>query len=527
MLAVFAAGVALRAVNLGGPAFGFDEFYDVFAARRWLAGEGFTMPYGPYTRARLVTLLTAGAFALLGESEATARLPALAFGILTLALIYVAGRALFGPTAGLVALALLAFSPDAIDVDRFARLYSPLTFFSLLAAFAAFRALEGAGDGAAPAPTRRLGWLALAVAAGVAAAHLHTAAVGLVTVVQLYAAARGLGLFLAGRRAAAAPYAAVAAGLLLAEGIGVVAIPGLRARVAEAMLVPLPWYRPASGDALLYHHHLATQYAWLWALLWPATVALVVARPRAGLFVAVAFWLPFAVLSVAVATKAPRYIVHLLPFAWLVLGGAVQVLWPAARAAIAVRLDPVLPAAVPRQASAAATVLIAAVPLIGLSPSLAAAVRRPWQTTGTHFTTNFFYDWRGLARALGPHLGPQARIVSGGPLAVRYYLGRPADRLVSADHRAGDSPDRLAERRVQEAADLSDLRAGGVPVWVIVERWRWETSGKLDAGLKRVLGGECRTAAIPPTPDFLVFVCDPVARREVDRPAAGGSGTAR
>ncbi|HWP34062.1 MAG TPA: glycosyltransferase family 39 protein, partial [Thermodesulfobacteriota bacterium] len=141
--ALLAAGVGLRALHLGGPAFGFDELYHVFAARSFLEGHGLTLPSDrPYDRGRLVTLLTALAFALLGEGEAQARLPSLLFGTATLALVYAAGRWLFGPAAGLTALALLAFSPHALDADRFARVYSPLAFFALVAALATFRALE-------------------------------------------------------------------------------------------------------------------------------------------------------------------------------------------------------------------------------------------------------------------------------------------------------------------------------------------------------------------------------------------------
>lgn len=70
---VLAAGVALRAVNLGDPAFGFDEFYDVFAAKSFLAGEGFRLPHGGYTRGRLATLLTAAAFAAFGRYSRASR----------------------------------------------------------------------------------------------------------------------------------------------------------------------------------------------------------------------------------------------------------------------------------------------------------------------------------------------------------------------------------------------------------------------------------------------------------------------
>ncbi|HWP34606.1 MAG TPA: glycosyltransferase family 39 protein, partial [Thermodesulfobacteriota bacterium] len=402
--AIAGAGIALRAINLGGPAFGFDEFYDVFAARSWLAGEGFHLPYGPYTRGRLATLLTAAAFALFGESEATARLPALLFGSLALPLAYGAGRILFGPTAGLLALFLVAFSPDAIDASRFARLYSLLTFLTLLGALAAFRALEGNGaDGPRLTPAR-LGWLALAAAATLVGAHLHPVALGLPLAVQAYAGVLGVGLAVRRRYPLAARYGVLVAGFIVLEALALVVRPGLGAMMLDRALTALPWYTPQPGDVLVYHRHLANQYAWLWALVWPATVVVVLTRPRAGLFTALVFWLPFGILSGLVATKHPRYLLHLLPFAWLLLAGAAGLLWPTARAALLARVRPHLPASVPPRLAVAAVVGVAALPVLRLTPSVVAAMRRPGQTTGTFFATNHFYDWRTLSRALAARL---------------------------------------------------------------------------------------------------------------------------
>jgi 4-amino-4-deoxy-L-arabinose transferase-like glycosyltransferase len=65
-----------------------------------------------------MTRLTAGAFAIFGESEWSARAPAMTFGVLTLPLIYAAGRLFFGNVAGLVALSLLVLSPHAVEPQQ-------------------------------------------------------------------------------------------------------------------------------------------------------------------------------------------------------------------------------------------------------------------------------------------------------------------------------------------------------------------------------------------------------------------------
>src|SRR5581483_10662664 len=151
----------------------------------------------------------------------------------------------------------------AIDIDRFARLYSPLAFFVLLGALAAFVALEGDGGEDSgpvaparrqllgdPAVARRAGWLAVATAAGLAALHLHPVAFGLVAVVQAYAAIMAGGLLLQARYRPAAGYAGVALVILAVEGLAAAAAPGLRAGLVDAALIPLSWYRPTPGDVM-------------------------------------------------------------------------------------------------------------------------------------------------------------------------------------------------------------------------------------------------------------------------------------
>lgn len=130
-VALVLAGALLRIINLGGPALCCDEFFDVFAGQRWIEGRGFQTPDREYTRGLMMTRATGASFALFGQSEWRARIPALIMGVLTLPLIALSGRALFGPVAALVALGFLAVSPHGIDVSRFARLYSPVTFLLL------------------------------------------------------------------------------------------------------------------------------------------------------------------------------------------------------------------------------------------------------------------------------------------------------------------------------------------------------------------------------------------------------------
>ncbi|HEY8370186.1 MAG TPA: glycosyltransferase family 39 protein, partial [Thermodesulfobacteriota bacterium] len=464
-------------------------------------------------RARLNTYLTAGAFTLFGESEGAARVPALLFGIGTMALVYAVGLALFGPVAGVVALALVALSADAVDVSRFARLYSPLTFFALLAAFATYRAVEGRGEG--PRPTAARGrWLALAAAAGLLATHLHPIALALGPSLLAYATLRFAALAVGGRRTTARPYAWLGLALAVAAAVALL-LPSVRGRLAEAALTPLPWYEPKPGDAWTYHADLAARYTWLWFLVWPASVLAALAWPRAGLFVACAFWVPFVVLSVVVATKQPRYAVHLLPLAWLLLGAAAEVLWPRVRAVVlaqglrlvpdrlkgATWLPPVLLAAV---------LALALAPVLRTTPAVADALRRHTKTTG-RFTTGHYQEWRDLAAQLGPRLPADARIVSTTWHAPIYYLHRPTNHLLPAFRERGEgdweTPTRDPRPQVQTAEDLDRLLATGRAIWVITRRSSWERPGYLDAGFTRAVETRCRRQALPAHSSFAAFDC--------------------
>jgi 4-amino-4-deoxy-L-arabinose transferase-like glycosyltransferase len=510
---LFLLGAWLRAANLGASAFAYDELYNVFAARRWLEGLGLSLPDGrPYPRAALVTLLEAASFALFGEGEAQARLPALAFSLLTMALVYAAGRALFGPVAGLVALALTALSPDAVDLARFARLYSPLAFFVLLAALAAYRALDEPAPGRPWRSASRAAWAALAVAAGAVALHLHSAGASVGAVVLAYVAVAAVASALGGRPAAARRHAAVAAALLLCGAVLFAASPGLRARLVSAALTPLGWYRPGPDDLLAYHYDLAMRYGWLWFLAWPATLVALLARPRPALFTALAFWLPFAALSAVVPTKQPRYVAYLLPFLWLLQGAAAAAVAPAARAAAERALGRLAPLARGGRArwAAAGLLALALLPVVRLTPSVVLAFRRPYQTTGA-FTGGVVADWRGGAAALAAHLPPDARLVSR-PLASLYYLGR--------------SPTPLSSLR--EERDLAALRADGRPVVIVVERLRWEAPGKFDPGLVAAVRATCREVPLPAATALVAYACEgPPVARSPRGPGPGLSGRGR
>ncbi|MBA3884375.1 MAG: glycosyltransferase family 39 protein [Acidobacteria bacterium] len=503
---LLAAGTVLRVVNLGAPAFCCDEFFDVFAARSWLAGDGYRVPGREYTRALLMTRLTAGSFALFGESEWSARLPSVLFGLATLPLVYVAGRWWFGRVAGLVALGLTALSVHAIDVSRFARLYSLLTLLLLGCALAVYRGLEGrGGDGPRLSPAR-FGWFAAAGILGLVAFTLHPVGVSIGVAIQVYVSTLTVVMAVRGDAARARVYGFFAAAILLVEVV-VFSIPELRNRLLQAALQPLPWYSYRPGDEWVHFRHLSATYGWVWYLVMPATILLVAARLKAGLFLGLLFWLPLCVVSFVVATKHPRYSVQFLPFAWLILGGAAQVVaeglerrqeWPLLR----------------RRPLPAAVTLLAVVAGLGavlwLTPAFRQAARRPLEATGT-FTTGFFYDWRGTAGEIRGALPPDVVVVSDMWHESIYYLDREAYQLLAAHRQAGagdwETPDRDYSEKIQGVSHLEALRARR-PVWVLASRERWRSGRFFDVALTQHVEATCTPVSAPAAGTFaVVFDC--------------------
>ena len=491
LVVVLLAGASLRVVHLGRPALCCDEFYDAFAAHSWLDGHGFNVPGREYTRARLMVLATAASFTAFGRHEWSARLPALVFGLLTLGATWWMARALFGRSAALAAVALVAISPDAIDISRFARLYAPLTFFVLIAAVASFETIERG-------PRWPL-WGVAALSAELLATHFHPVALTLGAAVCLYAAVMSAAALARRDWLSSAWSGAIAIGIL-AVAVAAAQLPSVRATFVRAALEPLPWYRPTPGGAWVHHVYLRDEYGWLWIAVWAATAVAIARAGRAGLFVALAFWVPFALISIVVATKHHRYTLFLLPFAWVMLGVAVATIAGWWRSAAARRY---------RVPVAAAAAMLVATGGPAAFPSFAAASHRPWRMTGP-FATGFYHDWRGAAAAIGPLLPPDALIVSDQWHASMYYLHRPSMRLYPADRdaAAGDweTISRRADIIVQHAPELVNVQSQR-PIWVVVSEGQWQRPGYYDPALVAFVRRNCRPAALPPSATLVAFDC--------------------
>jgi hypothetical protein len=160
-----------RIVNLGALSFYADEETSAMPARSLAEGSGARMPTGmEYRRALPWTWLNALSARIVGvDAEVAYRLPTALFGILTVPILFLAGRSFAGGRAAFLAALLLAFSEWHLAFSRQARMYVPFLTFLVLGASATWNWAETGG--------RR--WLLLAVAMTAGAMSMHLLGVGL------------------------------------------------------------------------------------------------------------------------------------------------------------------------------------------------------------------------------------------------------------------------------------------------------------------------------------------------------------
>ncbi len=163
VLALASVALAMRIVELGARAMHHDE--SLHAAFSWYYAEGRGYAHDPLMHGPLQFHAIAGAFQLLGASEAVARIPAALAGTALVASPLLLRRWLGG--TGTVAVAtLLALSPALLYFSRFARNDVPIALLTLLLVVAIWRYREGRDETAdATAAHGGLRWLLLAAAA--------------------------------------------------------------------------------------------------------------------------------------------------------------------------------------------------------------------------------------------------------------------------------------------------------------------------------------------------------------------------
>ncbi len=165
LILILLAAAFMRINGLGEADLGFDETMHTYAALGILDHGEPIMPSGfAYRRALPFTYSVVLSFKIFGVSEWAARVPSVAFGLMTVFAVFWMGRYFFGTTAGIIAALLAAFLPVEIVQSRACRMYSMYQFLFLLSVFAFYRGIEGP---AWERPPRRIPGLAYAARWGV------------------------------------------------------------------------------------------------------------------------------------------------------------------------------------------------------------------------------------------------------------------------------------------------------------------------------------------------------------------------
>lgn len=123
-------GFGLRLYQLDGASLWYDELLELDIAQGALTDIG---PQLWRHAAMPLDYYLLHGWVMLGRQEGWVRLPAVCWGVLSIALVYSLGRRLFNQRVGLLAGLLLSFAPFAVRYSREVRPYALLLCFTLIA----------------------------------------------------------------------------------------------------------------------------------------------------------------------------------------------------------------------------------------------------------------------------------------------------------------------------------------------------------------------------------------------------------
>ncbi len=138
---VVALGAVLRLVALGHKSFWLDEITSVAIVQRPSAAFWHFLWHEEGNMAMYYVLLRP--WLHFGNSEAMVRLLSVLPGVLSIPLMYLLGKRLFGPRTGILAAALFALNPCAIASSQEARAYSFLVLMVIISTYCFIRLIEG------------------------------------------------------------------------------------------------------------------------------------------------------------------------------------------------------------------------------------------------------------------------------------------------------------------------------------------------------------------------------------------------
>ena len=445
------------------------------------------MPLGIVATSELVYVGSAAAELFFDNERLVVRAPAVAWGIFTIWMLYCFGRRMFCARVGLVAAAIYAFSPYAVEMSQVGRYYSQLQGFTLLSAYFMYRTVEGHG----PLNHRSL-WLCVASFIGLFLSWEAAAMMALgMMVTALVSRRRELGtLFLdlhvwAGIVVVGLVVVVQSAHRTLQQTVRLFYGSG----ATDVAITPM-WRYP--GFDLWYYVKTSV---WTADLLIPLVLLLIAGllmvrhryRQQARALFIMGLCLAFTQGGILPVT-ASRYGYHIMVF-WVLLGAAAMV-------AVAERLARVAAAApqpwLRQYARGVSGVVVGLIVLASNGLAFQLSEMRDWNTgVGTRldtFRTSFAEYGTQYVR---DHMQPGDAVIVMLPNQVSLYLGSPIDfwiqtqmalQLTLADHDTIAHHRMYGETTLTSVEQLQHMLATHRRVWLIGAPAAPVTSTSSEAG---------------------------------------------
>jgi hypothetical protein len=293
----------------------FDEFYHFLAARSWAADGTLAIGDGVYNRAWLITKAVGVAFVLFGESETVARIVPAAGGVAWLLVVFLWTRLFMGRIIAWIAVLLLLFSAEFLNLSVFIRFYTWHSFFVFLGFSLVTVLLYTSVTG-----VYRLVFGILAILSFAVAFHLQystlIAIAGIVTWLAVTHFCMILSYF---KRLVRNPAIFSLAVILTVAAVGVIYASGLAQQLWTIYTHTALWNVNAIQT---YHWFFHAGYPSLWAVFPIATIVAATYRPPFGLACVIIFSVAFFLHTFG-GMREIRYLSHALPFFFII--GAIMI----------------------------------------------------------------------------------------------------------------------------------------------------------------------------------------------------------
>jgi len=417
------AGFLLRFYNLAGNSLWLDEASTLTFARQSLIGIWESTAGGEFNPPLFYWL--EHVMLVFGESEFVLRfLPAL-LGVLTIPIVYFIGKEFRDRNVGLIAAALLAFSPFHIFYSQQARAYAPMLFIFSLALLFYVRASRS--------DTLR-SWVLFGVFSAVAF-WMHFYAIVPVAVLILHALVTRAGEIRRDLRSARNPAIGLAVFIVAALPLLIVTIGLFLIRTASAPTFGVQGF-DVIYQTLLQVSGFSDLVMVLFLILFLLGVAVTWRKDRNGALLLIFMMVLPLAASIILSSSMPmipRYLIYLLPIYFVGIASVYPALYALVRDRRAVYL-----------------VVIAA-----------AVISLPF--LATYYTTPQKNDWRGFSAELAGMTGEGDLVVVLPPYMAQpldYYYSNATDRTLELGATTGEELQAIRD-------SYPDQRAFYVVTWDI------------------------------------------------------------